>query len=67
MQKLKISLEDLFFAYFSCRQNKRRTINALDFELDYETKLIKLYNDIRSRKYKIGKSIAFIVFEPNAK
>ena len=60
----QVSLADLFVAYFSCRQNKRRTVNALDFELDYETKLIKLYNDIKKRKYEIGKSIAFIVFEP---
>lgn len=64
MAMLKIDLQDLFFAYFNCRKNKRRTVNALDFELDYETKLIKLYNDIKKRKYKIGKSIAFIVFEP---
>ena len=58
----EIDLQDLFFAYFNCRQNKRRTTNALKFELDYETNLIELAEDINSHKYKIGKSIAFIVF-----
>lgn len=35
--KLKegFSLEAVFKAYFSCRNNKRNTINALAFELDY--------------------------------
>ncbi len=36
------SLEAIFEAYFSCRSNKRNTINALAFELDYESNLIQL-------------------------
>jgi hypothetical protein len=59
-----IILEDLFEAYYDCRKNKRKTINALEFELDYEAKLLKLYDDIISKKYKVGKSIVFIVNKP---
>ena len=33
----RIELADLFEAYADCRFNKRGTINALSFELDYET------------------------------
>jgi len=57
-------LYDLFKAYYDARKNKRNTINALDFEVDYETKLFELYGDLKSGKYQIGKSICFISFEP---
>jgi RNA-directed DNA polymerase len=59
-----MQLQDLFEAYYTCRKNKRNTINAIDFELNYESNLIKLYDDIASRKYEIDKSIAFIVDKP---
>lgn len=60
----KIELEDIFSAYFECRKNKRRTINALAFESDYESNLIQLWKEINARSYAPGKSIAFIVTEP---
>jgi len=60
----KIKLEELFVAYFECRKNKRNTINALSFEVDYENNLVQLYHDINNGTYQIGKSIAFIVNYP---
>ncbi|NVP17945.1 hypothetical protein HUU51_04475 [Candidatus Gracilibacteria bacterium] len=36
----------------------------MQFELNYESNLIKLYNDIISGNYQVGKSIAFIVQNP---
>jgi len=57
-------LYDLFQAYYDARRNKRRTINALAFEIDYETKLFELYQEIKSGKYKINPSICFISFKP---
>ena len=59
-----VELEEVFRAYYDCRKNKRRTINALAFEADFEDNLIELWKDINSRKYTPGKSIAFIVTEP---
>lgn len=59
-----IPLEDFFKAYYQCRKRKRRTINALEFEVDYESNLVKLWKDVNSRNYKIGKSICFIVTKP---
>ena len=56
-------LYDLFQAYYDARRNKRRTINALAFEIDYETKLFELYEEIKSEKYKISPSICFISFK----
>jgi hypothetical protein len=57
-------LYDLFQAYFGTRKNKRNTINALAFEIDYEKKLFELYEELKSGKYEIGQSICFIIFKP---
>lgn len=57
-------LEDLFRAYYDARRNKRNTINALAFEMNYESNLLALHDDIVSRTYRIQKSICFINFKP---
>jgi RNA-directed DNA polymerase len=62
--KEDFSLEAIFEAYFSCRSNKRNTINALAFELDYESSLIQLWKELNDGSYQPGKSIAFIVHKP---
>jgi retron-type reverse transcriptase len=54
----------LFRAYFDCRKNKRNTANAINFELDYESNLIRLHEEVMDRTYRVGKSIAFIVDKP---
>ena len=59
-----IKLEDIFEAYYDCRKNKRQTENAIQFELNYDSNCISLYNDINNRTYKPSKSIAFIVTKP---
>ncbi|HHR1366089.1 TPA: reverse transcriptase/maturase family protein [Legionella pneumophila] len=60
----EISLAELFEAYAECRKNKRQTMNALVFELDYESRLIALHDEINNGTYRPGRSIAFIVNEP---
>ena len=60
----RIEFDELLEAYFRCRKNKRRTHNALAFELDYEANLVTLWNEINDGTYRPGKSIAFIVNEP---
>ena len=57
-------LYNLFQAYYDARKNKRSSANALVFEMNYETRLFELYEDIKNRKYEISKSICFICFEP---
>jgi len=59
-----IELPDLFEAYTECRINKRNTMNALSFELDYECELITLCDDINTGRYQPSRSIAFIVDKP---
>jgi hypothetical protein len=64
-QDLKPAIEpaELFEAYFDCRKNKRNTLNALAFEVDYEASLLKLCAEINNGSYQPGRSIAFIVFQ----
>ncbi|WKZ24762.1 MAG: reverse transcriptase domain-containing protein [Patescibacteria group bacterium] len=61
---IKFSLEDLYKAYFDARKNKRSTINALNFEIDFERKIQRLYEDLLSGQYQIGRSICFVIFYP---
>lgn len=57
-------LEELFVAYFDCRKNKRNSHSALEFEVNYEYRIIQLYEKIISRTYEPLPSIAFIVNKP---
>ena len=59
-----LNLVELFEAYYNCRSNKRNTTNAIAFELDYESNLVQLCQDINNETYKIGRSIAFVVDKP---
>jgi RNA-directed DNA polymerase len=59
-----LTIEAVFDAYFDCRKAKRNSINQLRFEIDLETNLVGLYNDLCDGSYKIGRSIAFIITHP---
>jgi RNA-directed DNA polymerase len=51
-------------AYYQARRNKRNTINQLEFEINYESNLIQLYEDIINRVYVVKPSICFIINKP---
>ena len=51
-------------AYFDCREHKRNTYTALDFEQQLERNLDQLYEDLISGTYRPGSSICFIVTRP---
>lgn len=57
--------KNLYQAYLDCRKNKRKTINALKFELNFEENLRILMKDLIDRKYKPGCSICFAVSNPS--
>lgn len=60
----KIDIEELFQAYYDCRSNKRNTANAIAFEMNYESKLLQLCEEINNGTYTLGRSIAFVVEKP---
>lgn len=57
-------LTDLFTAYFCARKNKRNTASQVRFERNLSDNLIELYNDIKARRYKVGRSMCFIIKNP---
>ncbi|MCX6825534.1 MAG: RNA-directed DNA polymerase [candidate division SR1 bacterium] len=57
-------LTDLFQAYYDTRQHKRNTKSAVDFEMNYESKIIDLRNDLVNGTYVISPSICFIIQDP---
>lgn len=59
-----VRLEELFAAYYDCRRHKRKTFNALEFEADFEQKLVNLWRAVNEKTYYPGRSIAFIVNKP---
>jgi retron-type reverse transcriptase len=59
-----LSLEAVFDAYFACRKHKRNTVNQLRFEADLEANLVALYRDLVEGRYRIGRSIAFVIRHP---
>lgn len=63
-EKWSIHLEDFYAAYKECRRNKRTTDNAIRFELDYEKNINRLWYEVNTKTYEIGKSNCFIVKRP---
>jgi len=57
-------LIDLFQAYYDARRYKRNTISALNFEINLEHNLLELYEEIKSGRYQISPSLAFVIFDP---
>lgn len=58
------TLEEVLDAYYECRSNKRRTVNQLMFEADYESECVALWQDLNNGIYEIGRSITFVVTRP---
>lgn len=46
------SLENLYHQYLKCRRNKRKTINALEFEFNAEWKLGELTLELHHKTYQ---------------
>lgn len=59
-----VPLEDVFEAYYECRKHKRTKSGALQFEVDLESNLIQLWQDLRSASYELEPSSVFIVEKP---
>lgn len=61
------TLPKLYQAYISCRKRKRKTINALKFELNLESNLLYLKKELESRTYQPKRSICFVVTYPKTR
>lgn len=54
----------LFRAYYDARQYKRNTKSAMNFEIEYEKKILELREDLVNGTYIISPSISFIINDP---
>ena len=54
----------LYLAYYDARKHKRNTKNQLEFELDYEFKLIALAEQLINQTYEPKPSVVFMVNKP---
>lgn len=59
-----VSYEELYEAYLDCRRRKRSTSNSLEFEMNENENLYKLWIELNDMTYQIGKSIVFVVDKP---
>jgi len=57
-------ISELFQAYFDCRQNKRNTAQALEYEMNFEDKLFDLYDRLINQTYEPGQYIFFLLTDP---
>lgn len=55
---------NLYRAYLDCRKTKRKTANALKFEIELENNLQLLLAELKNKEYKPGRSICFVVTKP---
>jgi len=62
--KTDFTKEDLYKAYWDCRKRKRSTDSCLEFEIFLESNMLKLYEELKTGRYEIGKSICFVVLQP---
>lgn len=63
-ENIFVPYEELYDAYLECRKRKRGTYNALEFEINANVNLYKLWVELNDRTYQIGKSIVFCVDKP---
>lgn len=59
----KLIYDNFLSAHYRAKKNKRKKEIYL-YEMDLETNLINLMNEIVEKKYKMGKYREFIVYEP---
>lgn len=59
-----INLKKIYTAYLDCRETKRNSASAVEFEFNLEKNLKELFLEVQQRKYEPGKSVCFVVREP---
>ena len=55
---------EFYYCYLKARRHKRGTTDEMKFEIHEMKNLVDLITSITLRKYRPGRSIAFIIFDP---
>lgn len=59
-----LSFEELLKAHKMARRGKREKVEVIIFELNLESELLKLVDELKQGKYKTGKYRTFKIYEP---
>lgn len=59
-----VTLDDVYAAYYDCRRHKGSTHGYMEYSLNYISNNYRLYVELNSGTYRIGKSKAFCVTRP---
>ena len=59
-----VELRDLFIAYYRARANKRRSNDAIKFEMNLESNLFGLWKELNNRTFQAHSNYAFVVTIP---
>ena len=59
-----LSFEELLKAHKMARRGKREKVEVIIFELNLESELLKLVDELKHGKYKTGKYRTFKIYEP---
>jgi len=58
------SFTTIYACYRACRRRKRRTVNALLFEVDLEQHIVQLSHDLLAGTYTPRPALAFMLYKP---
>jgi RNA-directed DNA polymerase len=58
------SFKNLYTAYLRCRKNKRTTDHAAKFEMNLESELLKLSDELKGHRYQPSPSVCFAISDP---
>ena len=58
------SFKNIYKAYKNCIKHKRNRLDALNFEANLIENLLDLEDELKSKSYRIGKSICFLASSP---
>jgi len=63
-QKEHVAIDEVFDAYYDCRRRKRSKRSAVAYEMDYELKNYRLWQELNAMTYRPTTSITFCVTRP---
>lgn len=60
----QLTFEELYQAYLDCRKRKRSSVEAIEFEMNENYNLYKLYEELKNKTYEVSASYVFVVLYP---
>lgn len=58
------SVEDVFYAYYDCRKEKRNSWSALKFEEQLERNIMQLHRELAEQTWEPGRLSCFVITHP---